>query len=266
MTTALITGASAGIGRAFACELASTGHDLVLVARSCEALEELAAELRADHGVAVEVLPADLADRAQVELVAKRVQAYGPGAVDLLINNAGFGLATPFLRSDVRDEERQIEVMCQAVLVLCHAAGRSMSTRGRGQIINVSSVAAFVSMGSYSAVKAWVTTFSEGLAAELKGTGVGVTALCPGYVHTQFHERMGVRMNGVPEPLWLDSERLVRDALRDARKGKVVSVPGPAYKAVAAATGVLPRPALRAVSAALTGQRGRLRERRGGYA
>ncbi len=262
MTTALITGASAGIGRAFACELAATGHDLVLVARSADALEELAAQLRRGHGVQVEVLPADLADRDQVQLVAQRVQAYGPGAVDLLVNNAGFGLATRFLRSDVRDEERQVEVMCRAVLVLCHAAGRAMSTRGRGQIINVSSVAAFVSLGSYSAVKAWVTTFSEGLAAELAGTGVQVMALCPGYVHTQFHERMGVRMQGVPEPLWLDSERLVRDALRDARKGKVVSVPGSAYKAVAVATGVLPRPAVRAVSVKLAGRRRRMQVRR----
>ncbi len=263
MTTALVTGASAGIGRAFARELAAAGHGLVLVARREEVLTGLADELRDAYGVGVEVLPADLSERSQVEVVAERVRAHGPGSVDLLINNAGFGLGTPFLRSDVADEERQVEVMCRAVLVLCHAAGRAMSRRGRGQIINVSSVAGFVSMGSYSAAKAWVTVFTEGLAAELRGSGVQAMALCPGYTRTEFHERMGVRMSGVPEPLWLDSERLVKEALRDARRGKVISVPGPAYKLVAAATGALPRPALRAVSAVLAGRRGRLRERIG---
>lgn len=263
MTTALITGATAGIGRAFAEELARTGHDLVLVARDGERLESVAAELRTTYGVACEVLVADLADRAQVQAVADRVAADGDGAVDLLVNNAGFGLKSTFLASDVADEELQLAVLCRAVLVLSHAAGRAMAARGRGHIINVSSVASFVIMGSYSACKAWVTTFTQALANELAGTGVGATALCPGYTRTEFHQRMGASMKSIPGPLWLDADDLVRSALADAKAGRVVSTPGIVYRALEVGTGVLPRGVLRRLSAVLAGEQGRLAERSG---
>ena len=263
MTTALITGATAGIGRSFAEELARTGHDLVLVARDGARLESVAAELRTTYGVAGEVIVADLADRTQLQRVADRLARDGEGAVDLLVNNAGFGLKSTFLQSDIAAEERQLAVLCQTVLVLSHAAGRAMTGRGRGHILNVSSVASFVTMGTYSAAKAWVTTFTQGLANELRGSGVGATVLCPGYTRTEFHQRMGASMKSIPGPLWLDADDLVRAALADVAAGRVVSTPGLVYRAAELATGMLPREVLRRLSGVLSGEKGRLAERSG---
>ncbi len=272
MTTALVTGASSGIGAAFCRELARTGHDLVVVSRSEHALEDLAAGLRTEFGVTVEVLPADLADRAQVERVAERIRLDGSGestssepsagesdrVVDLVVNNAGFGMGRSFLDADIAEEERALEVMCRAVMVLSHAAGWVMRERGHGGIINVSSVAGFVQMGTYSAIKAWVTTFSEGLATELRSSGVQVTALCPGFTHTDFHNRAELDMSRrLPEAFWLNADDLVRTALRENREGKVISVPGVTYKAVTTAVQVLPRTLVRRVSGALASNRRR---------
>ena len=247
MTTALVTGATAGIGREFALQLAARGDDLVLVARDVPRLEALAAELRAEHGVEVEVLAADLADRGQLDLVAQRL-ASTERPVELLVNNAGYSLKGGFLDNDVAAEEALFDVLSRAVLVLSHAAGRAMRDRGRGAIVNVSSVASFITSGTYSANKSFVTVFSEGLASELAGSGVTVTALCPGFTHTEFHQRADVDMSRLPEFVWLDASRLVRDALADVAKGKVVSVPSPLYKAAVAALRVLPRPLVRATS------------------
>lgn len=260
MTTALVTGASAGLGAQFARRLAAQGHDLVLVARGRDRLEELAADLRQTCDVRVEVLVADLADRAQLQVVADRLASTraaagtgdadvvdadsGVGAVDLLVNNAGFGLATGFLDSDIADEERALDVMCRAVLVLTHAAARAMVARaGRrpalrageraGAILTVSSVAGFTAMGTYSAAKAWVTTFSQGLAVELAPHGVHVTAVCPGFTHTEFHERARMDMSRLPEVAWLDADDVVATALADLDRGRPVSVPGLHYKALA---------------------------------
>lgn len=259
MSTALVTGASSGIGAAFCRELARTGHDLVIVSRSEAALEELAAGLRSQYGVAVEVLSADLSDRDQVERVAERVRLAHKNedhrAVELLVNNAGFGIGRAFLDGDLVEEERALEVMCRAVLVLSHAAGTTMRRRGSGGIVNVSSIAGFVHMGTYSAVKAWVTAFSEGLSTELRPSGVKVTALCPGFTHTDFHRRARLDMARLPELLWLDADQLVRDCLDDHRQGKVISVPGNAYKALTGIIQVLPRGVVRRVSGAVAGAR-----------
>ncbi len=247
MTTALVTGATAGIGREFAVQLATRGDALVLVARDLARLEALAEELRAEHGVEVEVLPADLSDREQTAEVAQRV-ASSERPVDLLVNNAGYSLKKRFLDNDVTDEEALFDVLARAVLVLSHAAGNAMRARGRGAIVNVSSVASFMASGTYSAEKSFVTVFTEGLAAELDGTGVTATALCPGFTHTEFHERADVDMSRLPEFVWLDAPRLVRDALADVGRGKVVSVPGRRYKVAVAALRLLPRPLVRAQS------------------
>lgn len=247
MTTALVTGATAGIGREFAVQLAARGDDLVLVARDVTRLEALAAELRAAHGVAVEVLPADLSDRGQTALVAARLTS-AEEPVDVLVNNAGYSLKKRFLDNDVADEEALFDVLARAVLVLSHAAGNAMRARGHGAIINVSSVASFMTSGTYSAEKSFVTVFTEGLAAELGGTGVTATALCPGFTHTEFHERADVDMSRLPEFVWLEAPRLVRDALADVERGRVVSVPGRRYKVAVAALRILPRPLVRAQS------------------
>lgn len=240
MGTALVTGASTGLGRAYAVELARRGHDLVLVARSRDRLQQLADQLTAAHGIRAEVLPADLADRQQVETVAQRV-ADPDRPVDLLVNNAGFGLGRRFVTSDVEELERAIDVMVRAVLVLTHTAVRAMRKRGHGAVLNVSSVASYAVMGPYSAIKSWVTVFSEAVAADLAGTGVRVTAVCPGFVHTEFHERAGMNMDGIPGFMWIDQDLVIDTALRDLRRGVQVSIPSARYKAIVALGKVVPR-------------------------
>lgn len=254
MGTALVTGASTGLGRAFAVELARRGHDLVLVARDRARLEALAEELHTTYAVTTEVLPADLADRDQTETVAARVRDVAR-PVDLLVNNAGFGLRRGFTSGDLADEEQALDVMVRAVMVLSHAAGGAMRTRGHGGILNVSSVASFAVMGSYSAIKSWVTVFSEALSVELAGTGVLVTAVCPGFVHTEFHDRAKMNMSALPDALWLEADQVVTEALRDLDAGRVVSVPSAAYKTVTAGIRLLPRGLVRGVSAGLARRR-----------
>ncbi len=244
MTTALVTGATAGIGREFAEQLAARGSDLVLVARDLDRLDALAVDLRARRGVTVEVLSADLSDPAATRRVAERI-ADPEHPIDVLVNNAGFGMKKSFLANELRDEEAMFDVLCRAVLVLSHAAGRAMTARGHGRIINVSSVAGWIASGTYSAAKSWVTVFSEGLAGELAGTGVSVTALCPGFVRTEFHERAQIRDDAFPGFMWLDAQRLVRDCLEDVDRGRVISVPSVLYKGLHVATKVVPRTLLR---------------------
>jgi short-subunit dehydrogenase len=237
--TALVTGPTAGIGHSFARQLAGRGFALVLVARDEERLEKTAAELRASYGVDVEVLPADLSDRVELARVEARVS--DPARpVDLLVNNAGFGLKGRFLDNSVEAETALLDVLVTAVLRLSHAALTAMSERGHGGVINVSSVAAFLPRGSYSAAKAWVNSFSEWAANEYRSRGVTVMVLCPGFTRTEFHERMGVSRGSARDFMWLDADKVVATALSDFDKNRVVSVPSPQYKAVAAVSRVVP--------------------------
>lgn len=247
MTTALITGASAGLGWTFARHLAASGHDLVLVARDESRLRERAAELRSAHGVEVAVLSADLADLADTKRVGARAGSRTE-PVDLVVNNAGFGLGSSFRHSDLDDEVRLLDVLCRATLVVSHGAVPAMVARGRGAILNVSSVAGFTTQGTYSAAKAWVTCFSESLAGELAGTGVRVCAVCPGFTRTEFHARAELPMTRLPALAWLDADQVVASALADLRRGAVVSVPSARYKAVATVLRHLPAGLQRAVS------------------
>jgi uncharacterized protein len=237
MSTAMVTGPTAGIGHSFATQLAARGHDLVLVARNVERLEEVAAEIRTSHDVEVEVLAADLGDREQLAAVEARL-ADRERPIDLLVNNAGFGLKQRFLVNEVDAEHAMLDVLVTAVLRLTHAALGPMTERGHGGIINVSSVAAFLPRGTYAAAKAWVNSFSEWAANEYRSQGVTVTALCPGFTKTEFHERMDVtRGSGY---LWLDADRVVSTALEDFDKGRVFSIPGAQYKAIAGVSRVVP--------------------------
>ncbi|WP_090596198.1 SDR family NAD(P)-dependent oxidoreductase [Auraticoccus monumenti] len=254
MTTALVTGATAGIGATFARHLASRGHDLVLVARDEERLRVSAAELSRVYGVEVEVLRADLSDVEQTRAVAARAED-ADRPVDLVINNAGFGLHSPLLDPDTSTHERALDVMCRAVLLIGGAAGRAMSARGSGSIINVSSTAGWVTLGHYSAIKAWVTAYTEGLAVELRGTGVTATALAPGWVHTEFHERAGIRAGKIPEIAWVDVDRLVGECLDDAARGKVISIPTRRWKVAIQVARHTPRRTIRWVSSALSSSR-----------
>ncbi|QCB92596.1 SDR family NAD(P)-dependent oxidoreductase [Cellulomonas shaoxiangyii] len=245
MGTALVTGASAGLGLEFAWQLATARHDVVLVARDEARLTRLARQLEAAAGVRTEVLVADLTDRADVERVADRLRA-SEHPVGLLVNNAGFGIHQPFVGGDVHREEEGLDVMVRAVLVLSHAAAGAMVARGRGAILNVGSVAALLASGTYSAHKAWVRSFTEGLAVELRGTGVTATVVCPGFTHTEFHARGEIDTGAYPEVAWLDPEDVVATALADVRRGVVISTPSVRYKAASALARALPRSAVRA--------------------
>jgi len=254
MARALITGGSSGIGAAFARALAARGDDLTLVARDAGRLEDLATDLRAAHGVDVEVFPADLAVRAEVSRVAARLTD-DVSPIDMLVNNAGFGIGVRLTAEDLTPHEYAIDVMVRAVLILGGTAGRTMRARGHGAIVNISSVAGMLAMGGYSAIKAWVTAYSESLAAELGGTGVTVTALLPGWVRTEFHDRAAINTTKLPGVAWVDVDALVRDCLDDVAKGRVFSVPTMRYRAVTGLLRHAPRRVVRKVSTVISSSR-----------
>ena len=238
MTTALVTGATAGIGAAFTRQLAARGHDLVLVARDAARLESAAQQLRS-YGVQVEVLPADLADDEGCALVEKRCAA----GIDVLVNNAGLGTKGDFHEVDLAHEEHMLRVNVRAVMRLTHAALPSMVARRSGAIVNVSSVAGFAPGAravTYSASKAYVTNFSESLHLQYAEHGVKVLALCPGFTRTEFHSRAEMDVSGIPARMWLDAEEVVATALTDLDKGRSLSVPGAQYKAIVGATRLIP--------------------------
>ena len=244
---AVVTGATAGLGAAFARRLAAEGRNLVLVARTAARLETMAADLRDRFGIQVEVLAADLSTPEGCAAVAARVEE-PERPVDTLVNNAGIGLYRPFGKASLADEQRLLDLNVGSVLALTHAAVGAMTARGRGEIINVSSVAGFVPRGAsatYAAGKAWVTSFSEGLSLLLSGTGVRITAVCPGFTRTEFHARAKADMSGTPSWMWLDADRVVADGLADARAGVVISVPSKRYKALLLLVRVLPRSVVR---------------------
>ncbi|WP_415939213.1 SDR family NAD(P)-dependent oxidoreductase [Streptomyces sp. 039-1] len=240
MTTALITGSTAGIGAAFARRLAADGHNLVLVARDTKRLHEQATELHDRHGIEAEVLTADLATDQGIEAVAARLSDRR-SPVDLLVNNAGFGNKGHYLDVSMADELTMLKVHCEAVLRLTSAAAEAMRERGRGGIVNVASVAAFVPRGTYGASKAWVVQFTQGAAKDLAGSGVRLMALAPGFVRTEFHERAGMGTDNIPNWMWLDADKLVAAALTDLARGRTLSIPDARYKVLMGVVKVTPR-------------------------
>jgi len=233
---ALVTGPTAGIGREIARELSRRGHNLILVSRDEKRLTALATEL--GHA---EVLPADLSDRDQLAVVEGAARE-----VDWLVNNAGYTLNSPFPSSSVEQEQAMLDVLVTAVMRLAHAALPGMIGKGRGRILNVSSVAGWVPFGTYSAAKAWVTVFSEGLAVQTPAS-IHVTALCPGYTRTEFHQRAAMEVAG-PGWMWLDAADVARQGIRDCERGRVLSVPDLRYRALTMAAQHTPRRVLRSVS------------------
>ncbi|MEV4457519.1 SDR family oxidoreductase [Microbispora sp. NPDC049633] len=236
MPTALITGATAGIGAAFARRLAADGFSLVLLARDEERLAASAETLHKRYGVPVEPLRADLTTEEGMTAAEERLRS----GVDLLVNNAGFGHRGGFLDTPVEDEVRMLRLHCEAVLRLTRAALPYMISKGRGGVINVASVAAFLPGGTYSASKAWVVNYSSSAANTVNRHGVRVMALCPGFVRTEFHDRAELDMSGLPRFAWLSADRVAAVAMRDLARGAWVSVPSARYKTVATLARLLP--------------------------
>lgn len=251
--TALITGASSGIGAEYARQLAARGANLVLVARDREALERTAAEVRSRWRVQVEVLPADLTKKRQRSKVEARLRD-ADRPIEVLVNNAGFGLPLAFERNDIDDEALHLALHVEVPMRLMHAALGPMLARGHGRIINVASVAAYTPRSTYGAVKRWTVEFSRWADVTYRDRGVTVTAVCPGFTHTNFHERMGLPPGeeGVADWMWLDAADVVAQSLRDAARGKAVSVPSLKWKAITLAARLLP-----ASVTARVGQQGR---------
>ncbi len=255
MTTArplaLVTGASAGIGTAYSRRLAAEGYDLILVARRADRLKQLAAELSSQHGVNAEPLPTDLTRDDELKGVEDRIAQ--EERLEFLLNNAGFGGRGRFYESPLEDVSTMHRLHVMATLRLTHAALSKMTARGKGTVVNVSSVAAFVARPgsvSYNATKAWMNAFTEGLYLELKQarSPVQVQALCPGYTLTEFHDVIRVDRNSIAASLWTPVDKVVDASLEGLKRNKLFVVPGWRYKFIVALVRVLPRALLHAGS------------------
>ena len=240
-TTSLITGASSGLGTEYARQLAGRGDHLVLVARDRARLEALADELHRAGAAEVEVLAADLTAPGGIAAVTERLtEAARP--VDVLINSAGFGLPLAFEENDIDDEVRHLRLHVEVPMQLIHAVLPGMLARGHGEIINLSSVSAVMPRSTYGAAKGWLVSFSRWANSRYRPRGVTVTAVCPGYTHTEFHARLGLAEGeeGIPYRQWLEAPRVVTESLRDVTRGRAVSVPSRRYRAIFTAAQLVP--------------------------
>lgn len=243
---ALVTGATAGIGLEFAKLLASERHNLVLVARDAPRLKKLASELENKYKIHCDVLVADLSIDSELEKVAKRISQV-ENRIEVLINNAGFSVNQSISNGDYAKEKSMLDVLVTAVLRLSHAAATQMRAHKSGEILIVSSVASFMAGGTYSSAKAWATNFAESLASEVNKYGVRVSALCPGFTHTEFHARAKFNKSEVPSWLWLDAKYVVQTGWRDHKRGRVISIPSIRYKLIVAFMRIVPRSFIRKI-------------------
>jgi short-subunit dehydrogenase len=241
---ALVTGATAGIGESFTRMLASKGFNIALVARDEARLHQRAAALREKYGVQTFVLPADLATDSGCAAVEEYLKEF---EIEVLINNAGFGINKAFTASALDAEQDLLDVLVRTPMRLMHVVLPQMKARNSGTIINVSSIAGFIAGGTYSASKSYLTVLSESLHTELRATNVKINALCPGFTRTEFHERGRMKMKGLPEFMWLDSDQLVARSWSDAQGGKAVSIPGWQYKLLVGFISILPRRIVRSI-------------------
>ncbi len=244
MATALITGATAGIGAAYAKLLAKEGFDLVLVARDLPRLKGVAKELSKLYKIKAETIKADLTKPAQLAKVEKRL-ANNSKPIEVLINNAGFGLKDSFLVSNLAKEQELLDVLVTAPMRLSHAVLPGMIKRNSGSIVNVSSVASFIAGGTYSAAKSYLTVFSEYLHTELRDTNIKVSALCPGFTRTEFHARGKMKMSGLPDYMWTAVDQVVAKSWRYVKAGKVICIPGWQYMLLSSIARIAPRPLVR---------------------
>ena len=241
---ALVTGATAGIGESFSRLLASNRYNIVLVARDLPRLQERAQGLEAKYGVQTHVIQADLATDEGCLKIEKYI---AENQIDVLINNAGFGTNKAFTMSTLEIEQQLLDVLVRTPMRLMHVALPLMKERNNGVIINVSSVAGYIAGGSYSASKSYLTVLSESLNTELASSGVKVSALCPGFTRTEFHERGRMKMGGLPKFMWLNSDKLVEQSWKDAVANKPVSIPGWQYKLLVGVISTVPRKFVRQI-------------------
>lgn len=244
MATALITGATAGIGASYTKLLAKQGYDLVLVARDLPRLNKFAKELNKTYKVKVETIKADLTAPSQLKKVENRLSNKSK-PIEVLINNAGFGIKQSFTDSEINKEQELLDVLVTAPMRLTHSVLPQMLKRDSGVIVNVSSVASWIAGGTYSAAKSYLTVFSEYLHTELRGTNIKISALCPGFTKTEFHERGKMRLCGLPNFMWLTSDQVVAKSWRYARANKVLCIPGWQYLILSSIARTAPRPLVR---------------------
>ena len=241
---ALVTGATVGIGESFTRLLAEKNYNLVLVARDMSRLQERASQLQSQFNVQTHILQADLSTDAGCTAVEQYI---ANNQIDVLINNAGFGINKAFTMSELKAEQEMFDVLVRTPMRLMHGVLPGMKQRNKGVVINVSSVAGYIAGGSYSAAKSYLTVISESLHTELADTNIKVSALCPGFTRTEFHQRGRMSMKGLPNFMWLNSDKLVAKAWSDALKGKAVSIPGWQYQILVFVIQSLPRSIIRKV-------------------
>jgi len=241
---ALVTGATSGIGESFTRLLAENNYNIVLVARDLPRLQERAQGLQEKFKAETHIIQSDLSTDAGCTAVEEYI---ANNQVDVLINNAGFGLNKAFTMSALDAEQEMFDVLVRTPMRLMHVALPLMKERNKGVVINVSSVAGFIAGGTYSASKSYLTVLSESLHTELAGTNIKISALCPGFTRTEFHQRGRMSMKGLPSFMWLDSDKLVAKAWSDALKGAAVSIPGWQYRLLVLVIQTLPRSVIRKV-------------------
>lgn len=241
---ALVTGATTGIGESFTRLLAENNYNVVLVARDLPRLQERAQGLETKYQVQTHCIQADLSTDAGCSEVERYI---ANNQIDVLINNAGFGINKAFTVSELEEEQKLLDVLVRTPMRLMHVALPLMKQRDRGVVINVSSVAGFIAGGTYSASKSYLTVLTESMHTELAGTNVKISALCPGFTRTEFHQRGRMSMKGLPSFMWLDSDELVAQAWRDALKGEAISIPGWQYRLLVFVIQRLPRSIVRKV-------------------